>query len=489
MRTSSREAYISPTRGAQGNAIQTILAMGFVLDGERGETAIESQGVAHRIVFGADPVRRTPRIVHDRNASAVKNGVKTTVRWPNRASSILTGAHDDFSNVAQTFAWLNPHLTLTATWFGEPCVAVTASNPTWTKWLPSQPTSPHWYDAPRLARLIAAHIAYAEDHEIPCPTVREFVAEFRGLSSTAKGKAICEAVEASGRTLAEFYGERREPERVAALLKAMQALSRPVKPRDLGVIGRDHLARFVATAGGDPDSFAYHLEEQTVGGVPYLAEVAFAHAPGAARRTLVTGLNFSPAIGGNPFHSLGPVQSLDAAVWPVGGARRAGHRLRPSDRAAPRFSRPGQVCGRPAAQGVGVSLANLILKATAKWKKQRTAEIRDRSAALRRKEALRQRYRSLTLKDAAAVVMEQAYLKASANGTLPANARQIYYAARGPILKATGRESLDSNYFTQSLLTDYVENHPGRTSGWNIVFDDRGHFVEPHTRHAFDSAP
>jgi hypothetical protein len=131
-----------------------------------------------------------------------------------------------------------------------------------------------------------------------------------------------------------------------------------------------------------------------------------------------------------------------------------------------------------------MSLANLILKAAAKWKKQRTAEIRDRSAALRRREALRPRYRPLTLKDAAASVMEHAYLKASANGTLPANARQIYYAARGPILKATGRESLDSNYFTQALLMDFVESHSG-TSGWNIVFDDRGHFVEPHTRHAF----
>ena len=58
-RTSSREAYVSPTRGAQGNALQTILAMGFALDGERGETVIESQGVAHSIVFDADPVRRS----------------------------------------------------------------------------------------------------------------------------------------------------------------------------------------------------------------------------------------------------------------------------------------------------------------------------------------------------------------------------------------------------------------------------------------------
>jgi hypothetical protein len=132
-----------------------------------------------------------------------------------------------------------------------------------------------------------------------------------------------------------------------------------------------------------------------------------------------------------------------------------------------------------------MSLASLILKATAKWKKQRTAEIRDHRAALRRKEALRPRYRLLTLKDATFGVMEEAYLKASANGTLPANARQIYYAARGPILKATGRESLDSNYFTQTLLIDYVEGHSGQTSSWNVVFDDRGHFVEPHTGHTF----
>ena len=94
----------------------------------------------------------------------------------------------------------------------------------------------------------------------------------------------------------------------------MQGMSRPVKPRDLGVIGRDHLARFVAAVGGDPDSFEHHLEELTVDGVPYLAEVAFAYAPDAVVRTLVTGLNFSPSVGGNPFHSLGPAQSLDGLL-------------------------------------------------------------------------------------------------------------------------------------------------------------------------------
>jgi DNA topoisomerase VI subunit B len=36
IRVSSREAYVSPTRGAQGNALKAILAMPFVLDRQHG---------------------------------------------------------------------------------------------------------------------------------------------------------------------------------------------------------------------------------------------------------------------------------------------------------------------------------------------------------------------------------------------------------------------------------------------------------------------
>jgi len=42
-----------------------IVAMPFALDGARGETLIESQGQAHRIVFDMDPVRREPRILRE----------------------------------------------------------------------------------------------------------------------------------------------------------------------------------------------------------------------------------------------------------------------------------------------------------------------------------------------------------------------------------------------------------------------------------------
>ena len=87
------------------------------------------------------------------------------------------------------------------------------------------------------------------------------------------------------------------------------------------------------------------------------------------------------------------------------------------------------------------------------------------------------RSRRVSQKDAAYEVMEEAYLKASANGTLPAHARQIMYQARGYIQDRTGRQ-LDDAYFTQTLLPDYISEHD---VDWDVVSDDRGHFHEPHT--------
>jgi DNA topoisomerase VI subunit B len=49
VRASDKQAYVSPTRGAQGNALKTIVAMPFALDVESGVTRIRSCGVSHSI--------------------------------------------------------------------------------------------------------------------------------------------------------------------------------------------------------------------------------------------------------------------------------------------------------------------------------------------------------------------------------------------------------------------------------------------------------
>ena len=41
-----------------------------------------------------------------------------------------------------------------------------------------------------------------------------------------------------------------------------------------------------------------------------------------------------------------------------------------------------------------------------------------------------------------------------------------------------GRQGASYNYFSQTLLPDYIEEHG---VDWNVVYDARGHFEEPHT--------
>lgn len=112
------------------------------------------------------------------------------------------------------------------------------------------------------------------------------------------------------------------------------------------------------------------------------------------------------------------------------------------------------------------------------WKKaKRGADKQDRvpSHVLNR---MRYRPQRTTIRDAAFQAMEDAYMKASGNGRYPANARQIYYAARPIILKETGEAELNSQYFTQTLLKDYMDEY---NPSWDVVFDARGHISEPHT--------
>lgn len=116
---------------------------------------------------------------------------------------------------------------------------------------------------------------------------------------------------------------------------------------------------------------------------------------------------------------------------------------------------------------------------TKNWTKQRKQEERQSSARAYRTERLLRSYRE-TIKNVAWEVMEKAYLTASSNDTLPATARQVMYAGRPKIQNRTGRQ-LDDQYFTQTLLPDYIEENG---SEWDVVFDDRGHFREPHAEHA-----
>ena len=216
IRVSSREAYCSPTRGAQGNALKTILPMGYVLDERHGEAAsgktiIEAHGVAHHIAFAVDHIKQEPKIAHTTRRSSVIQGTRITVTLPafqygegRYETNFIEDCKTGFLRLAESYAWLNPHVSLRLSWNGECAIDIKASNPTWQKWLPSWPTSAHWYDQSRFRRYMAAHIA-----DRPDITVREFISEFRGLTGTAKQKEVLAETGASHVSLHSFFGLRR----------------------------------------------------------------------------------------------------------------------------------------------------------------------------------------------------------------------------------------------------------------------------------------
>jgi DNA topoisomerase VI subunit B len=286
IRVSSREAYVSPTRGAQGNALKTILAMGYVLDCAIGRgadavgvTIIESRGVRHRIEFRVDHVLNQPTIVHDVAPSPVVVGTKVIVQWPAEITvdyvDLLMSAGRRFQELVEAYGWFNPHLTLSGVWRGREFVNVQATNPAWEKWRPSNPTSAHWYGAAHLQRYLAAHVARDRDLGLS-RTVREFVAEFRGLSGTAVQRKILTDVGCSHQSLASFFGvEKVNSAGIAKLLEAMQKHSKPVAPQLLGVIGREHLKERFLAAGGSAATFKYECRKGVEGGIPYVAEVVF----------------------------------------------------------------------------------------------------------------------------------------------------------------------------------------------------------------------
>jgi DNA topoisomerase VI subunit B len=313
VRISSREAYVSPTRGAQGNALKTVVAMPFVLDGERGRVEIETGGICHAIEFRVDRIRQEPVIERTETPSDVRIGTIVRVTWPDSACSILQDAKERFLQIASDYTWLNPHVTMTVDWFGERTTMV-ATDPAWFKWKPSDPTSPHWYSVDHLERLIAGYVSLDADQGRD-RTVRELVSEFRGLSGTAKQKAVLEATRLSRAPLSEIInGDAIDRAVVDQLLNAMKAHSAPVKPAMLGSIGKNHFERRFKEAGCEMESFQCKRIMDVGDGVPWIIETAFGWCPEADGRRLVTGVNWSPGIV-NPFRELGRFgKSLDTVL-------------------------------------------------------------------------------------------------------------------------------------------------------------------------------
>ncbi len=161
------------------------------------------------------------------------------------------------------------------------------------KYVPSQPTSPHWYRAESLKVLVFSYIGHADKGGRDLP-LGEFIRQFQGLTSTAKAKAVMGRIAAYHFThLSDFKGNE---EKVGELLGAMQAESKEPKPKALGFVGKEHFERFFERVYGSVIETTYAKSSGTLpSGLPLTFEFALANLEEPGH--LYCGINFSPTFG------------------------------------------------------------------------------------------------------------------------------------------------------------------------------------------------
>lgn len=297
IRVSDKQYYVSPTRGQMGNALKTVWAAPYVANGF-GKVEIESMGLHHIIEVSLDLIAQKPKIEHKREKSAVKNGTTIRIHWKNLPSE----TNDEISyfykapkvdEIIRDYAVFNPHAEFILNGFSyKPTLQE------WNKWKTDFPTSPHWYNEYTLRDLIAAYVSHEKEENAKPKTVREFISEFRGLSSTRKQKKVIEGY--SGTFLHDLIKDNDiDMDIVRNLLSLMKDNSFPVKPLQLGLIGEEHIKNRMLEMGIIEESFKYaYMKRYDENNLPYILETAFAVKPEEDKsgRVIITGLNWTPTL-------------------------------------------------------------------------------------------------------------------------------------------------------------------------------------------------
>ncbi|MCF7995193.1 MAG: ATP-binding protein [Chromatiaceae bacterium] len=232
-RTSDKAAYRAPTRGAQGNALKTLIGIPVALGDARAKLIIETQGTRHTISVWITPAGE---VKHARTVERC-DGSGTTV-------SLEIPGDEDTDWQPERFmvgyALLNPHAQIQIHGFETPIELAESSEPEilnlsfeptaderWRKFGPTDLTSASWYARDKFERLLHLKAAHA-----PALSIRNLAREFRGQSRRLRELATAVPVATIGELV-------NDPAAVALLHDTLSAAQAP-KPDILGRIGTEH---------------------------------------------------------------------------------------------------------------------------------------------------------------------------------------------------------------------------------------------------------
>lgn len=493
-RTSDKSAYRSVTRGQQGNAEKTVLGIPTALGGHK-PIIIEARGVRHTIQPTVDPAGIS-HVDYQQEAIPERTGTLIRVELPSSKQDV------DPKRWARGFALFNPHAFVkilvrkknsehgNSSWerhghFYKPTVSSD-----WRKPLPTDLTSPHWYDAAALGKLVFQHInaSMSGGRDL---TLREFVVQFKGLSGSAKTKAVCDQFPDISR-LSDFQAD---PGKTTRLLNAMQEETKAPSPDVLGCIGKEHFRALFHRWYG-VKRFWYHKARGFVdgglsipGSLPFIVEVALAETsrPG---HVFHHGINFSPTFqdpvgdkwfryfdsGSDSYISGSGVKSFLGSAH-VGAIHSACaiHLICPSlqfvDRGKTRLDVSGNLAG-----AISTALWTVSKTVYGEQERRKKNAAREEKRERQEEELAAKPAKPMALTEAVPLVIMEAVRQAAGNLGI-VSAHTLYYVVRKMIQAHTTR-ILKSEYFEQTLLPAYQQEH-GRIKG--LYYEPRGTLYEPHT--------
>ncbi len=483
-RTSDKSVYRSPTRGAQGNALKTVLGIPFALGGQA-PVAIESRGVQHAIAARLDLAQRL-RIEHTQGTTPTQLGTRVEVTLPAVYQYFFP------RDWALGFALFNPHASVKIREsderiegaHGEGVSAADFYRPTvsfpdkWRKFLPTDATSPYWYDDQSFERLVFAYVE-TDKEAGRSRTLRDFVREFRGLTSTRKAKSVCDEFP----SIARLADLEQRPDGVRPLLDAMRLHAAEPSHDVLGAVGEEHFRQRLNAAYGVKRIWYDRKRGFTRDGVPFVFEVALAETEECGRVHI--GVNHSPSYD-DPLASTtlragdlvaqgieGFLQRAHAHPYEGEGVVNtalAAHLICPSlnflDRGKTR------VVGAGMEADIAAALWRVARTLYKEGERQRRGRVRQERESGRARRGL-----EYTQRDAVFTVLEDAWKHATGDGKYPVSARSLYYAVR-PLIQAYTSKEVGYSYFSQTLLPAYQRERTEPLPG--VYYEPAGILREPH---------
>lgn len=477
-RTSSRVSYKTPTRGAQGNAGKCLVSMPYVWGD--GYVEITVNGATSAIRASVDEVDRRPivdrQFVQSEKSSTchtacpidgtagienVQTGSSVTVVLPDM--DLALGYEEGWMLLAK-YSTVNPHASFKLLTPYKTYEFPRTSDHL-RKWTAAKSDPVDWYSLAdfrdRVLTAVSADRKRGKDR-----TIASFVSEFAGFARSDNRSELLEKTKLHRANLSEVVAT----DKIEELYGQMCAMTSRTQPKSLGRIGRSHIFSMFELFDGFDEKYKY-IDGWTTGGVPFVLEVAFAHAT-LDDRVIISAVNGASDICSPSMQCVEAI--LEANELPDYSGDVVIVSLR---QPAPVFKTRGKTeldIDPNVQNSLRTALDSVLKEHVREVKARERDEYRAENAAKRKAKGDAE---TMSMKDAIWELLPQSIDAISLDGKVRFDARSHYYWMREAVQSLVGGKVLTQKYLDKVIDEWESENGVIETRDR----DARGFLYEPHS--------